>query len=566
MTQLATRLTAPIRRNLGDIIGARPDVTPATTPRVGSLGGNGVGLSPNQLQQFFHATRPPTDRVREMRYYDYLETEISDCRRALDAFATMAVTGNLAGGGDGTYHIQMVGDEEDYPDPLRKRLEWLETMISVHAYYVTRTMCKYGSFMPEIQIGRKPDGRLGVCGLRPIPPGTIFRNVGNDGAVDPARYWVQMIEGVVQGPGSAQQDRDSSGLYRSGIPQWRLPHFSLWSNVVTATETMLYGTSLLQPFGAIGLKVQATLDAAVVARLSRAAMRYIWHVDVTDIKDDQAAIQRRVKSWQTMVQRSEDLLNGATNTDSYQRTPVPDSDIFVPSAKSLSYDVGTLDGDSNLSRVGDIDLLVRFYFGALGLPPEYVGHERSQGGRSNLSQIDINFARMVRHIQMFGGSGWEHIIWVDMMLAGYDPREFPVRVVPPPIGARDDLLQAQIRVLQTQVIANLATAGLDITVKPRWVLETFLNMDEELNDLSPDEISALFKAMPEQSQNDPPATPDQQHKIWQRMMGMEGDLMDSLRMSFRAMAANSTGHLGPAPYNRDQPTPEMLASQLPNVS
>lgn len=559
MSRLAA-LTRNLSVRMGDIIASRPDSMPDPSPVLTGMQAEG-GIFGGSFDAWLQACRAPHERVREMKYYDYLEREIPDVRKALDAYATMAVTGNLAGGGRSTYTIKMLDQTREYPAELKARLKRLEVLISSNAYSTTRTMVKYGSYMPEVVPERMTVGGLGVGRMRPIPPGTIFRNVGKKGESEPARYWYQAIDGRLITPGGAGAVSPpaapmTDGRQPGGIPQWRLPHFAVWSNVVNATETLIYGTSILQPVGAIALKVHASLDAITVARLSRAAMRYIWKFDVSDIKSDQAAIQRRGRQWQRMASRSANMLDSGAS-DTYQKAPVPDQDFFLPAANGLAYDLDKLDGDTNLARVGDVDLLCRFYFGALGVPPEYLGHERSQGGRSNLSQVDIQFARTVRHIQLYGAAGYEQVVWVDMILGGYDPYEWPIAVVPPPIGARDDLLQAQIRALQATVIASLRAAGMQLELNPRWVLQTFMQLDEEIESLPPEVLDKIFAKMPEATL----AAPSDPKKAREMLMAaMDPTQMLMIRENIRLLAAD---HIPMTELHRyQQPTPQEIGAQL----
>jgi len=547
--------TSTVLANIGNIIAGRSDILPDPDPRVYDYPGDHTPVDSNPFgyTDYFRAMGTPTTRVREMEYYDYLERNIPDVRKALDAFATMSVTGNLAGGGNATFTIKMRNEESSYPEPLKRRFKELERMIARHSHPVIRAMAQYGSFMPQLMVGIKDDNKLGVVNIKPIPPGTIFRNLGPKGQSDIDKYWVQIIDGRVQG-GDGKPEAFATQMSDVGIPQWVLPHFAVWTNVVSATRTLVYGTSMLQPFGAIGLKVNACLDSLVVARLSRAAMRYIWKIDVSDIVRDQNAIMKRMGSWRRLLSRSTSLLNEATKTDSYERTPIPDADFFVPSAKDLGWDVGTIDGDSNLARVTDIELLFRVYFGALGVPPAYLGHQDSQGGRSSLSQIDIQFARTVRHLQMHGASGFEHTVLVDMLLGGYDPMKYPFDIVPPPIGARDDLLQAQIRSLQSQVIANLRSAGMDMTVNPKWILETFMNMNEEFDGIDDAEIGKLFEKLeelagPGQSGKAPAST---SKRIREMLLAHDGELMDLVRENFRLVSMSAVSADERTLYNQDQ--------------
>lgn len=492
---------------MGDTIASRPGMLVEANPRIikeGEPAGTGFG-GDQFYRKWLDSTRVPGKRVNEMKYYDALETEIPDVRKALDAFATMAVTGNLAGGGRSGYSIRPTLEESHYPDEIKDRFTRLELLMRNVGWTCIREMVKYGSYTPAVVPGRMSDNRMGVSKIKAIPPGTMFRHITSDGGDDPTKYWYQKLDGEYANHNiGASREVD-----KKTIPQWLVPHFAVWSNVVDATSTRLYGTSLLQPFGAIGLKLHGTLDSVVLARLSRAAMRYVWKVDVTDIKSNQGAIQSRLNAWRNTMSRGQTFGGSPAQSDAYTRPSTIEDDIFVPSADGLAYGVDTVDGDTNLSRVQDIEMLTRFYFGALGVPAQYLGHESSQGGRSNMSQIDINFARTCRHIQMFGAAGFAHIVLVDLMLGGYDPDKFPFEIVPPRIGARDDLLQAQIMMIQSTVISNLRAAGMNMEINPKWVLRTFLNLDEELEELGDGEIDELFQnAGIEDPGKDEPSKPD----------------------------------------------------------
>jgi hypothetical protein len=533
---------------IGNLLTGRQDTLTDANPRL-----RGLVPQSSTIQNFRDFEAYPTRRVDEMKFYDYLQQQISDVPKALDAITTMATTGDLAGGGTNTFTIRLVKPENEYPPALLDRLKSVERLICNNCPTIIRAMCKYGSFMPQVILNRQVDGQRGVSSLKPIPPGTIFRYVDKNGQSDVQKYWKQVIDGRTI---SLSQNGSEPAL----IPLWMMPHFAIWSDVVTATQTLLYGTSLLRPFAAVGLKMQSAMDAIMVARLTRAAMRYVWAIDVSDIKDDQQAIIARTNTWKNAVTRSESLLSSG-NPESWKKAPVPDEDFFIPSADSLKWGIDTISGDTGLGNVKDLELLARFYFGALGVPPEYIGHERSQGGRSSLTQIDIHFARTVRNIQLFAVPPFEQIVMTDMILGGWDPRDFPIQVVPPNIGARDDLLQAQIRALQSAVISNLVASGMDPTVNPRWILETFLNFDDELSSLEKDQIEQLFRSMPGQNSDTGVPTPNEQRQIWDVMRNQTGDLMNIVRENLR-MFTMGRDQLAGDIYRTNQPTATELMEAI----
>lgn len=524
-------------------------------------------INPNLTSQFpafanmLALMQVPGKRIKELEYYDYLETQIADVRKALDAYATLATTGAMVGGKSGAFSVVRDPDVI-FPDELIERIDKVEKIMRVHAHTSIRTMCKYGSYMPQPLLASDGNGGLRIGAIKHIPPGTIFRNVV-EGKVDREKYWVQVINNKVVGT----DDQFDGSAPKSGFPRWMLLHFALWSNVVDATKTKLYGTSILQPFGAIGLKMEASIDALVVARLTRAAMRYKWKIDCSDIRLNQSAIKQRMAQWKQMLQRRGSLLNDGDNIDTLQRGAVPDADMFIPSGEKLHYDVETLMGDTNLPNINDLQFLSNYYFGALGVPAEYLGHQQSKGGRSSLTQIDIHFARTVRHIQLFAIPPMEQLIWMDMILGGYSPMDYPIKVVPPPIGARDELVQAQIRALQAQVLAALAAAGMDLSVNPRWVLEIFMNMDDEITKLDDGQLEELFKLLPAPSAGGGDHQPEgkQKRAIKEALMKTTPELWDALKNNIQLIQLNNLTDQTTFGHG-DEPTTEELQAELGAVA
>lgn len=555
-------LSKRLSMGLGDLITGRFDVMPDPDPRIlgaATLASPYASIYPSEFSAYLEACRTPQGRIKEMEYYDFLETEIPDCRRGLEAFVAMTTTGNLAGGGTTTFNIRPLNTDKKYPKELLERLSSREMLIRSQSPLIMKGMIKYGTYTPQLVIDQLTDGRLGVSRLKHLPPGTIFRNVAKDGSFSSDKFWVQVIDGKVVG-----SDEMWTGMgAKTGIPQWELANFSVWTNIVNATRTLLYGTSILQPFGAIALKVQGMLDAVVVARLSRAAARYKVKIDVSDFfrtgNINEAGAMRRVKAFQRAMTRSKSMISSGGPTDSYQKAPVPDGDFFIPAGKDLEWDVDMIQGDMNLGNIKDIEMMFRVYFGALGVPPEYVGHERSQGGRSVLSQIDIHFARTVRSLQLFASAGFEHLVEVDMLVGGWDPREYPIEVVPPRIGARDDLLHAQIMALRAGVVATLAAAGMDLTVNPQWILETFLSMREDLEGLAKDDIDKIFKDL-EKSVDGKAAAPtgSRAEKIKEAIASMDQAARASLEMLLGFPQRNGF-------HYQTQPTPDELAEQTAEI-
>lgn len=474
MSAVTTAISKVADRLLG-IMNGRMAATPEPLPPQVPSRPNDRGVSGMEfgiLDAYYAVMQRPGERLAEMRQYDYLENEAPDVSKALDAYATMACTGTLTGATEGSFTVEL---DEDAPEALRQWVKLFEDVMQAEAYGIIRGMAKYGSYPCEVLLGQI-DGRIGVVDFQHLPPGTMFRDISGGAE----RYWVQKLEG--------------SGSAARGLPRWRIPHFAIWTNVVSAENTLIYGRSMLQPVARLAMQLQACEDALVVGRLTRAALRHVFSIDVSDVSTDEKRIEQRIKMAERLFSRKRQRTN--SGNDSYQRPDVPDGDYYMPKGKNLAYDVKSLEGDTNLSNIKDLEFILKRYFGALGVPPAYLGQSET-GGRSNLTQVDIHFARSARYLQLFACGAFLHALAVHMIVGGYDPELYTPRIIPPSIGARDELVHAQVRMLQSQIVTNLVTAGMDITAAPKWVLQTLMNMGPELDGLDDAELSKLFRVVPD---------------------------------------------------------------------
>lgn len=419
----------------------------------------------------------PAERRQEMRFYDHLERELEDVPKALDAYAVMACTGSVTGS-NAAFQVRM---PDNSPDDLKAWMRMYEDVVAAEQIPIVRGMCQYGSYPAELVIGeREISGRrrLAVVDINHQPPGTMYRNLSGGHE----KYWNQcwMPQQV------ARQH-----------PRWATPHFAMWQKVVNAELPQLYGLSILAPVGRVGLQLLSSTDGMVVARMQRAAMRYAITVDISDVSTSQEKMQDRLNFARKLFSRKRQAMANSA-FDSYQRAPVPDEDFFIPGGKSLAWKVDKIEGDMNLGNIQDIEFLLKRYFAALGVPPAYLGQGQDSGGRSSLSQVDIHFARTSRAVQVHAAGGFLHGAIVHMILGGWDPDQYPPRIEPASIGARDELIDAQVTMLKSQIVANLAKAGLDPSEAPRWVLNVLMGIDAAaIEGLSDAELNKLFKSMPE---------------------------------------------------------------------
>lgn len=480
----------PITRAIADFFASSPTpgrMTPQTVPMqiaMATMGNaypqNGTTGVQNGLPLMWglmDRLSMPGQREQALAFFDTLSREMSEINVALNAYATMSTTGDVDGRGIGTFKVRPMDTGSDTPQKLKDLLEQLnDRVISQHAFGIGRGMAKYGSFPPALRFDNK-----GIADIEYIPPGTMRRKIvaaENKKTMisDPARYW--------------QQVRDENTLI-DDIPVWKAPHFGIFNDPVSSQHTRLYGSSMLESCGRHAYLMGMLVDSMAVARMARAPMRYEFRVPCGDIAGDTDKIVARLRAFRTEFKRERIRLPDGT-TNSIEKPYLPDDDFFTPDLGNSQGGVHTLVGDTNLGNIEDVRFMYSMFLGAIGVPPEYLGQERSQGGRSVLSQIDIQFARSSRALQLYLAGGFVTMGHIHMLANGFDPVQYPIECAPPNIGSRDDLVRAQVSKVHSEVLKNLVESGLDVKVNPRWVLQTFLGLDQELYYINDKDLSALF--------------------------------------------------------------------------
>jgi hypothetical protein len=210
-----------------------------------------------------------------------------------------------------------------------------------------------------------------------------------------------------------------NGSVEEEYTTWQVAHFRLLGD----DRRMPYGMSVLDKVRRTFKMLTLFEDSMMVYRITRAAERRIFKVDVGDMPEEDVdqfveQVARSAKSTKLVDDVTGDFnwkYNVATN----------DSDYFVPVRNgSTGSPIETLPGAGNLSDIGDISYLRDNLFTGLGIPKAFLGFSDDSGGEGKaLSMLDIRFARKVNKIQQSLVSELNKIAMIHLYILGGDYRE-----------------------------------------------------------------------------------------------------------------------------------------------
>ena len=249
------------------------------------------------------------------------------------------------------------------------------TRLPRRAPVIAREHICMGDAFTEIVVGeeRKPL----IWAINELPPTTMLRNEDH-------------------GHLESFQQVDSAGNPVVTWDPWAIMHLRY-----NRPFTSKYGQSIFYPIRKDWRRISALEDSTVVMVLERASQVRVHKVPVPGDRSQQGsamndykARNRRKRSWNA---------NNSTLVATYN--PMDTAEIYIPvpmGMENYPKDLGidTLDGQANFREVITVDeYFQRKCLIPLGVPPSYMGIEKETHSRAiNMAQ-EVEFGRMLRHIQ-----------------------------------------------------------------------------------------------------------------------------------------------------------------------
>jgi hypothetical protein len=474
MEERNATLVDRIRTFINKSFGVSPVADAGQTSELIPAPANFPSVMGKALQDYYYSSLTSTrQRIEKYDRYNFLDENLAEAAGVLNVYADTIVAGSI--GGEECFWFNA---DKDTPAALKTQVEELvkkveaKTGIKEQIWDIARNTSKFGDSFYEVVLGDYGDGSdtpLPVK-LKAIPVKECFADVDEYGVTRNAEKPYYQLR-------SGSDDK----IY---FDWWRLLHFKIGFDTY-GVDRAIFANAATR----IGRQLIWIDDALVLARMSRAWMRYAYIIDTSGLSPDQSFDY--VDKFMKRVQRREIVDRGSGRITESDRALLPDEDIGLPVTKDGRTDVRTLSGDTNVSNVRDVEYLQNKFFTATNTPKAYVALEQDVNARATMTQLDVQFARQVRRKQMSLLAALKRFYEVVLVMGGIDPKSFKWDISFPELATMDELVKWQIANSKAQ-IAKIYAVDMAV-LNTEWIMREILDFDDDeiakYSAISPEEMA-----------------------------------------------------------------------------
>ena len=331
--------------------------------------------------------------------------------------------------GESSAVLDMFADDTTVPDIVRNKTVWAVSedlivkniiddllhrrlRIEEDIWGMARTLCKYGNCYAEIIVTK-----IGVVGLNFLSPPTMRRIHDKKGALIgfiqdvSGKFSVELsdVEAQLKRP-RIQRDRINNCVI---FEPWEVVHWRLQSKQIRAP----YGWGVLDSARWIWRRLMMFEDSALVNKLTRAAARYAFYINVGDL--DERRARAHVRKIQRGYQKKK-LIDPSTGALDFRYNPLsPPEDFWIPTKDGKdSTRIETISGLDSQS-MEDVEYFRDKFYTAMKVPKSFFGGEASMDRTS--SQQDVRFARTAMRIQRELRNGLRQVNRIHLAALNIDP-------------------------------------------------------------------------------------------------------------------------------------------------
>lgn len=393
--------------------------------------------------------RSKIEQGRMARYADYelMDQECGEIQAVLDLVADEATQADRVPDDAFTVASEDARLKEVLMELLRDRLG-----LTADAWTLARDLAKYGDEFAEIVV----DSDRLVRRFKSLDRRQTFREQDKYG-LSPEIAFTQREHAAAEPIAEFQA--------------WQTVHFRN-----RRSRKDLYGVGWAEPARKTWKQLSMMEDGVVIARMSRAVMRYAVLVSTGELPPDEAAafIDNRVKP----QFRKRRMIDPATGRLTLRDSPLQnEEDFFLPQPKDGKSDIRTLQGDANIGRLADLEYFRNKLYASMKVPKAFLGLEADTAGKHVIHEIEVSWARSVRRVQVSLQEGLKQLCQVALLLKGVDVNAADFKIAFPPISTIDEMREWQVEQVKAQ-IAQVWGNGLNIVSTP-FLLKKYLGLTDE---------------------------------------------------------------------------------------
>lgn len=322
----------------------------------------------------------------------------------------------------------------------------------------TRSLLKYGDFYLKIDMAEK----YGVYNVSPLSVYDIIREEGKD-PHNPQYVCFRVDPTALAGGNAAQYDKQK-------FENFEVAHFRL----IADTNYLPYGRSHLEPARKIWKQMILLEDAFLLHRVTRAADKRIFYVNVGNIPPNEVE-----DYMQRIIDHNKRTPYIDPNTGDYNlkfNAQNMIEDFFIPVRGNN--DVSKIDTLKGLEYSGmdDVQYLRDKMFAALRVPKDRLNVTEDINGKATLAGIGVNWSKTIERIQRVLISELTKLAQIHLYIQGYeeDMNNFELRLHNPSIIYK----QEQIELMKAQM--DLYTMIKEAKIlSTDWFLDKVMEMSED---------------------------------------------------------------------------------------
>lgn len=399
-------------------------------------------------------------KSRESKYddYQYLDDNLAEASSALNLYADNVVSGSI--GYEENYNV-VLGKDTENGEEIQRVIEYNEkqSRIKDSVWEVARNLTGYGDDFREVVIAQDPStGEYFIKKAKQLPVREIIANVDLRGVfLDASKMYSQK---------KSIYDKDSIADFE----WWRLIHFKIGQATYGVDRSIFAGAARR-----IGRQLLWTDEALVIARMTRAWMRYAYNIDVEGMNADE--VWDYVANFMSQTSRKELVATDTGVISVMDKPPMPDEDIGIPVTKDSNQGVTVLSGDPNVGRIEDIKYLQNKFLMAVSVPKAYMAIEEGVRAKATIQQIDVQFARQVRRRQAALIPGLRQFYNIAFMINEIDPNSFKWDIVFPELATTDEMIKWGLEKIKAE-IAKIYMVDI-AALNNRWLFQELLQFPED---------------------------------------------------------------------------------------
>ncbi len=449
------------------------------TPKYGGIKSSRFGDS--QYGTGYSSQTEQVDAARMAMYLDYESMESDPIlASALDIYADEATVKDAHG------NLLTIRCDDAEKKKILNNLYYDILNVDFNLWHWTRSLCKYGDLF--LYLNTVPS--VGIVDAVPIHPSLIKRD---DYAGDNQNLTQYIYEG---------ETMFNYQKARSVFDYHEIAHF----RVLTDTNFLPYGKSLLEGARKVWKQLTMMEDAMLIHRIMRAPERRIFKIDVGNLPPE--AIDGYMEDVANTMKKVPyiDPQTGDYNLRFNLMNML--EDFYLPTRGADSgTGIESLPGLTNEGSLEDIEYLQKKQMAYLKIPKAYLGYDEGVDGKGTLAAEDIKFARFIERIQKIVVSELQKIGHIHLYMQGFrdeDLVDFSLELSTPSLlyeRQKVDLLNEKLNLIQNIKENKLFSR--------KWVYENLFNMTheewEEQQELMIEDLKREFREEQIKSEGNDPA-------------------------------------------------------------